>query len=319
MGLFGRSRKLCPVCGKPASRFLPTKVEGQPLCGDCGSKVLEVPGDLRDSVIANMASLREYLAVFEENQSLRDSFEETFRQEFGFFGGCIVLDVPRRLLRVSSSDNAFVYEPQNILNFRITEDDSPLFEGSKDELVCYESTVPARVRSLGPELDRYRIERRQYEQMEQMEKMLRKQAEQTGQSYSPNYYSEPDASCFNPFRKIYIHIELDHPYRKSNAEYKKGAPDFSNDNPSIQGYLTDYEALMQEMRALAENLMAVINPDAPRRQVAAQPEPGMRSMPDAPAAPMDAVAEIQKYKALLDSGAITDEEFTAKKRQLLGI
>ena len=29
--------------------------------------------------------------------------------------------------------------------------------------------------------------------------------------------------------------------------------------------------------------------------------------------------EIQKYKALLDSGAITEEEFAAKKKQLLGI
>ena len=35
--------------------------------------------------------------------------------------------------------------------------------------------------------------------------------------------------------------------------------------------------------------------------------------------PADAVAEIQKYKALLDAGVLTEEEFTAKKRQLLGI
>jgi hypothetical protein len=33
----------------------------------------------------------------------------------------------------------------------------------------------------------------------------------------------------------------------------------------------------------------------------------------------DPVAEIQKYKTLLDQGIITEEEFTAKKRQLLGI
>ena len=35
--------------------------------------------------------------------------------------------------------------------------------------------------------------------------------------------------------------------------------------------------------------------------------------------PADAVAEIQKYKTLLDAGVLTEEEFTAKKRQLLGI
>ena len=38
-----------------------------------------------------------------------------------------------------------------------------------------------------------------------------------------------------------------------------------------------------------------------------------------PAAPVDAVAEIQKFKTLADQGIITEEEFAAKKRQLLGI
>ena len=38
-----------------------------------------------------------------------------------------------------------------------------------------------------------------------------------------------------------------------------------------------------------------------------------------PTVPADAVAEIQKYKTLLDAGVLTEEEFTAKKRQLLGI
>ena len=37
------------------------------------------------------------------------------------------------------------------------------------------------------------------------------------------------------------------------------------------------------------------------------------------AAPADAVNEIQRYKALLDAGVLTEEEFVAKKRQLLGI
>ena len=36
-------------------------------------------------------------------------------------------------------------------------------------------------------------------------------------------------------------------------------------------------------------------------------------------APVDTVTELQRYKALLEQGIITEEEFTAKKRQLLGI
>ena len=33
----------------------------------------------------------------------------------------------------------------------------------------------------------------------------------------------------------------------------------------------------------------------------------------------DSLQQLQKYKGLLDAGVITEEEFTAKKKQLLGI
>ena len=318
MGLFG-PKKLCPVCGKPASRFLPTKVEGQPLCGDCGGKVLELPSQLQGEVTASMASLREYLAVFDENQALRVSFEETYRHDFGLFlGGTICLDVPKRLLKLSSDDNAFVYEPQNILLFRISEDSAPLFEGTKDELVCYQSTAPDRARDMGREVDRYRLELRQCEQMRHMEEEMERQAKARGDEYHSRYISMPDVSCLNPFQKYYVHIELDHPYRKVTKDFKETGPGFDSLNASISGYLQAYENYSNEMRMLAENLMAVINPDAPKRQVsapaAAQSVPGAGT-----AAPADPVAEIQRYKELLDSGVITEEEFSAKKRQLLGI
>ena len=39
----------------------------------------------------------------------------------------------------------------------------------------------------------------------------------------------------------------------------------------------------------------------------------------APAPAVDAVAEIKKYKELLDAGVITEAEFAAKKKQLMGI
>lgn len=126
-------------------------------------------------------------------------------------------------------------------------------------------------------------------------------------------------SALNPFQKYYVYLELDHPYRKMKKEFKETGPGFSDYDTSIEGYLQAYENYSNEMRTMAENLMAVINPDAPRRQAAARAVPGEQAGPAAPAAPVDAVAEIQKYKALLDSGAITEEEFTAKKRQLLGI
>lgn len=318
MGLFG-PKKFCPVCGNKASRFLPLKLEGEPLCGECESKVMELPDDMRDGVLESMTALREYFAVFDENQALRQSFQQTYQHDFGILGGSLCLDTANRLLRLSTSDNAFVFAPEHIKLFQISEDSAPLFEGTKDELVCYESTAPARARNMGREVDRYRIELRQCEQMRHLEEEMARRAKERGEEYITRYISMPDVSCLNPFQKYYVHLELDHPYRKVKKDYKETGPGFDSLHASIEGYLQAYENYSAEMRAMAENLMAIINPDAPRRQVAAQPMPGDRAVPAAPAAPADPVAEIQKYKALLDSGAITEEEFAAKKRQLLGI
>lgn len=60
-------------------------------------------------------------------------------------------------------------------------------------------------------------------------------------------------------------------------------------------------------KALVENLFRTI-PTA----VEAQPAPAANQ-------PLDPAAEIAKYKSLLDSGAITQDEYEAKKKQLLGL
>lgn len=56
------------------------------------------------------------------------------------------------------------------------------------------------------------------------------------------------------------------------------------------------------------------------RQKALQKQ-GTQAEPTAPATnqPADPAAEIAKYKSLLDSGAITPDEYEAKKKQLLGL
>ena len=58
------------------------------------------------------------------------------------------------------------------------------------------------------------------------------------------------------------------------------------------------------------------------QQVAAEAEAPVQeaAQPVQAAAPaVDTVAELQKYKMLLDTGVLTEEEFAAKKKQLLGI
>lgn len=325
MGLFGGNKKLCPICGNPAAKLLPTKVEGQPLCKECDAKASVVPDNLRGRILSTMETFRAYLADYNENQTLRNTFLESYQYQFGILGGTLSLDVPHRLLRLNASEHAFVLEPQNIRRFRILEDGSPLFEGTKNGLICYQSAIPDRVRNLGPEIDRFERDQIHYEQMKRMEEKMEQQAKENGESYSQQYIPSPDINKLRPFDKFYLLIEVEHPYNQGNVEFKKDGPHFSGPdffggyNSAIKDYLRNYELNVEEMRELAAQLMSILNPDAPERQVGSQTASGVQTVSIISAAPEDSVAEIQKYKSLLDSGAITEEEYAAKKRQIMNI
>ena len=326
MALFGGNKKLCPICGNPAAKLLATKVEGQPLCGDCAGKASAMADNLRGSTLSKMETFRAYLAYYDENQALRNTFQESYRRQFGFLGGAFALDVPNRLLQLdASNNNSFVLEASNIRCFRILEDGTPLFEGTKDGLICYRSAIPDKVRNLGPEIEHLQIEKMHCEEMERMEEMLAEQAKQRGESYSKRYIPTPDINKLRPLDKFYLLIEVDHPYSKNQMEFKEDAPIFSGPNffgnysSAIKDYLRDYELKVRDMREIATQLMAVLNPNAPERQADSETVFGIKTVAVAPAAQADPAAEIQKYKVLLDSGAITEEEFAAKKRQLMNI
>lgn len=67
-------------------------------------------------------------------------------------------------------------------------------------------------------------------------------------------------------------------------------------------------------KTLVENLFNAI-PTATEAQTATPPEQPAPTTNQ----PLDPAAEIAKYKSLLDSGAITQDEYEAKKKQLLGL
>ena len=69
------------------------------------------------------------------------------------------------------------------------------------------------------------------------------------------------------------------------------------------------------LHTLARNLMQLIAPGAPKTGAGAAQTAAPAQTGGAP----NAVEELKQYKSLLDAGVITEEEFAAKKRQLLGI
>jgi hypothetical protein len=52
---------------------------------------------------------------------------------------------------------------------------------------------------------------------------------------------------------------------------------------------------------------------------ASQPEPQAAPPPAAAPAPQDDIAQIQQLATMKDQGLLTEEEFQAKKKQILGI
>ena len=303
MGLFSNNKKLCPLCGAPTPRLLPTKVEDMPLCKECAAKI-DLPGGTLDTM--RVADLETYMACYEENKPLRDTFTETMRR-------------------------SFVFGPENLKSFRITEDGRPLFEARDGVLYCHYSDVPDRVTAMQPAIDRFYMDVHDYERMEEMDRRMHRDDD----DHRPVRF-RPTFDMKEPVEKFAVELTLAHPYWHSFRE-EIGAPDFDSYNPSAAEYLNEYEDDVNGLHELAAALLHIMDASgteqwdedpyaasasaaaADSASVAAAAAAAAVAAVQQSAAPVDTVAEIQKYKALLDAGVLTEEEFAAKKKQLLGI
>ena len=111
--------------------------------------------------------------------------------------------------------------------------------------------------------------------------------------------------------KFFVEIKFDHPYW-SEFKADRTIADFDRDDPNPEEYLRRYHDDAQLMANLSRCLAAVVCPGKPEKVVSASGKAASSSV-------SDPVAEIQLFKELLDQGILTEEEFAAKKRQLLGL
>ena len=327
MGLFSNNKKLCPLCGAPTPRLLPTKVEDMPLCKACAAKI-DLPSGALDGM--RVADLEAYMACYDENKPLRDAFTETLRRSFGFLSSTLVLDTDHRLLRFSAGDG-FVFGPENLTAFRITEDGCPLFESKGGVLYCHCSDVADRAAAMQPAIDRFYMDVHEYERMEDMDRRMHRDDD----DHRPVRF-RPTFDMKAPVQKFTVELTLAHPYWHSFRE-EVGAPDFDSYDPSVAAYLNEYEDAVNGLHELAAALLHIMdengsetwddaagtaaqaNNDAAVAAAAAAAAAAAVAAAKAAPAQTDTVAEIKKYKELLDAGVLTEEEFAAKKKQLLGI
>ena len=314
MGLFSNNKKPCPICGNATPRLLPTKVEGVPICKECDKKI-DLPNGVLDSM--TLDDFRRYIDFYNKNQVLRERFHPEYRFGFGAFNTQLVLDVTNGLFRLKDDESTIVFEKSALKSFRITEDKEPLFTGTAAGLACAESKNPERVRLLAPRIEQFKLQRSDYERIMQAERVqyLDRTNEEWRERERELEFHKPEFRESSPFRQFVVELELDHPYWKAYRN-ELDAPEFDDDYPSVDSFLHKYDEKVNELHTLARNLMQFIAPGAPETGAASAAQ---TAAPAQAGGASNTVEELKQYKALLDAGVITEEEFAAKKRQLLGI
>lgn len=315
MGLFKNNKKLCPICGNPTPRLLPRKFDDQPICKECEKKI-DLPAAVLDSM--TLTDFKEYLRAYEENEVLRSSFETTYKYGgFLFSSEQLLLDEKNEWIRLKCTPSSWVIEKKYLKSFRIFEDDRVLFESGEDSLKCYHSEIPAQAKALEPTVKAFQAEKRAYERRRELGRLhalneseeQRRERERIEFTYIPRF---EDPGLFQKFR---VEIILSHPYWTLYEE-TSSAPTFDDWIPSVEDYLKSYQKSVEELHLLAVKLMRLLNPEAGETKIGFSQT---STESENNAIPVDAVTELKRYKELLEQGIITEVEFAAKKKRILGI
>lgn len=302
MGLFTK-KDPCAICGGKVKGLLAWKVEGKYVCDDCYGRV-DLPGKGTNDM--TLEQFEEYRAFRAENDKLKEGFQKSQEIDFGAFETKIVFDSANKLFCMDKNLKTTVFEGHHIKKFEIREDEFVLLEGSAEGLYRHRSMVRAHVRAMAPQISQFIMQARLRESMEDMREAMGKDR--------PLYTPQPDLP--GPFNSFNIEIQLDHPYW-SCLTADMSAPAFDNDRPDIEDYLSTYDEKIALMEQLALALMDIAYPDAPIDMSGNVDD--LEPVTSNASAGVSVADEIKKFKELLDMGVLTEEEFTAKKKQLLGI
>jgi len=302
MALFTK-KPPCPICGRKISWFLPSKIEGEYICDACYSKI-DMDSDTKNHL--TMQQFKEYLTFYGQNQLLRNQFVISEQVDFGAFDSKIIFDFENKLFCMSKRPDKTVFEGKHLKSFSIKEDNTLLFEVSAEGIRRYASTVPERAMALAPQIAQYMINR-------QMARALDKMDDGKVNNSAPRqYFDIPE-----PFRAFKVELHFNHPYW-TVIKCDMDGPRFDNEHPDVNDYLHSYQVSMAVIEKLVASFRTVAFPDAPEQSVgfgAAGTQAVQTTITNQP----DAIEEIRKYKALMEEGIISQQEFEAKKKQLLGI
>ncbi len=292
MGLFSK-KPPCPICGGKIPLILPSKIEGEYICNDCYNKI-DMGADKESNL--TMQGFREYLAFYNQNQILKGQFVVSERIDFGLWDTKIIFDYQNKLFCMSKNPDKTVFEGRQLKSFTIREDSIPLFEGSAAGIRRYTSTVTERAMAMAPQIAQIAANKRMARTLDRLDDG------KVNNSAPVQYFDIPE-----PFQAFHVELHFDHPYW-TVLKCDMGGPRFNNTLPDVNNYLRSYQQSIEEIEKLVAALRTVAFPGVAEQFV------GLGMAP-----PADAIEEIKKYKALMEDGVLSQQEFEAKKKQLLGI
>ncbi|MEG1918267.1 MAG: DUF4428 domain-containing protein, partial [Oscillospiraceae bacterium] len=237
MGLFSKKGP-CPICGGKIS-FLPTKIEGEPICDTCSGKI-----DMQDEVKNELTiqGLQEYLRFYDQNQQLREKFIISEKIDFGLMDTKLLFDTTNRLFCMSKKLDKTIFEGAQLKSFTIREDSSPLFEGSAAGIRRYASTVPDRTMAMAPQIAQFMMNQRLTDVIEDLDN-----------DKENNRYHSRFVDIMEPFREFNVDLEFDHPYWHT-LHCDMSGPTFSNTYPDVNDYLRDYQRDLETVESLVRVL-----------------------------------------------------------------
>lgn len=306
MGLFPK-RPPCPICGGKISWLLPPKIESEYICGPCYGKIDMEPDKAN---CLTMQGFQEYLIFYDQNQLLKDQFLISEKIDFGILDTKIIFDYQNNWFCMSKNPDKTVFEGKQLKSFTIKEDSAPLFEGLADGIHRYVSAVPERAMAMGPQIAQFLMNK-------QMARALDKLDDgKVNQTAPMQYFNVPE-----PFLAFNVELHFDHPYW-TVIKCDMAGPRFDHTHPDVNDYIRSYQRSMEEIEKLVAGLKTVAFPDVPAQSIGQANglgTPGAQAVHTTTASSVDAIGEIKKYKALMEEGVISQQEFDTKKRQLLGI
>lgn len=198
-----------------------------------------------------------------------------------------------------------MFEGKQLKSFIIKEDNILLFEGSADGIRRYASTVAERAMAMAPQINQFMMSK-------QMARTLDKLDDGKVNSSAPvQHIDVPE-----PFKAFNVELYFNHPYWTVIKCDMEG-PRFDNSLPDVNNYIRSYQQSIEEIEKLVAALKTVAFPGAAVQNMSLGA--GAQAVNTTAVSPADAIEEIKKYKTLMEEGIISQQEFDAKKKQLLGI